>query len=81
MQIDQRGRCNPSGADLHPGAGDRIQHPCRYDGNYAGRCLDVDYVTRCPSFTVMAPDATPIKRMPTVIDDVFLPDMGRMTPR
>jgi hypothetical protein len=68
-------------ADLHSGAGDRVQHPSRDDGNYTGRCVDVHYVTNSPSLTVMTPDTTPIKWMPSVMDDGFLPDMGRMTPQ
>jgi hypothetical protein len=81
VQINQSRRCNARSADLHSGAGDRVQHPSRDDGNYTGRCLDVNYVTNGPSLTVMTPDTTPIKWMPPVMDDDFLPDMGTMTPQ
>jgi hypothetical protein len=47
----------------------------------AGRCFDVNDLTNCPSLTVMTPDTTPIKWMPPVMDDDFLPDMGIMTPQ
>jgi hypothetical protein len=67
VQINQRGRRNPGDADLHPDADGRVQHPCRNDRNYTGRGLDMDDVTRCPSFTVMPPDTAPIKRMPSVM--------------
>ena len=81
VQINQSRRCNARGAGLHPGAGDRVQHPSRDDGNDTGRCLDVNYVTNGPSLTVMTPDTTSIQWMPPVMDDDFLPDMGRMTPQ
>jgi hypothetical protein len=81
VQIDQRGPCNPRGADFHPGAGNRVQHPCRDDRNHTGCRLDMDDVTNGPPLTVMAVDAAPIQRMPPVVNNNFLPDMGRMTPQ
>jgi hypothetical protein len=32
-------------------------------------------------FAVLPTDPTAVKRMPTIMDNHFLPDMGRMTPR
>jgi hypothetical protein len=81
VQIDQRRRRSPGGTDLHSDAGDRVQHPRRNHCHYTGSRLDMDEVTRSPSLTVMAPEATPIKRMPLVMDNDFLLDMGRMTHR
>lgn len=40
----------------------------------------MDHFTICPLLTVVPTDMTPIKRMPPVVDNDFLPDMGRMTP-
>jgi hypothetical protein len=39
VQIDQCGSCNPRRANLHSGAGNRVQHPCRDDRNHAGCCF------------------------------------------
>jgi hypothetical protein len=36
VQIDQSGSFDSRGANLHSGAGNRVQHPCRDDRNYAG---------------------------------------------
>ena len=67
-------------AELHPGAGDRVEHPCRQDRDHAGRRLDVHEATGEAILAVLPPDAPPVQRMPAVIDDGLLPDMGRMTP-
>ena len=67
-------------AELHPGAGDRVEHPRRQDRDHAGRRLDVHEATRAAILAVLPPDAPPVQRMPAVVDDSFLPDMGRMTP-
>jgi hypothetical protein len=81
QKIDQCGSCNPRRANLHSGAGNRVQHPCRNDRNHAGCRLYVDNVTSGTLLAIMATDATSIQRMPLVVNNNFLPDMGRMTPR
>jgi hypothetical protein len=81
MQVDQRRHSHARRADLHSGAGDRIKHPCRHHGNDAGRRFDVNEMTGEALFAVMPPDATPRERVPTVVNDDLLPDMGRMTGR
>lgn len=42
MQLDQRGDLRARRADLHAGAGSRIQHPGRQHDDHARRRLDVD---------------------------------------
>jgi hypothetical protein len=79
MQIAQCSQGNPRRAELHAGAHDRIQHPCRDDDYYAWRCLDVSYTTRCALLSAAQLYVTPVQRMPTVMNLDFLPDMGRMT--
>jgi hypothetical protein len=81
VQVDQCGPRNSWISDLHANAGDRIQHPRSYDCNYTRSHLNVDDVAVRPTFTVLPPDATPLKRVPLVMDNDFTPDMGRMTPR
>ena len=67
-------------AELHPGAGGRVEHPRRHDRDHAGRHLDVHEATGEAILAVLPPDASPVQRMPAVVNDSFLPDMGRMTP-
>ena len=67
-------------AELHPGAGDRVEHPRRDDRDHAGRHLDVHEATGEAILAVLPPDAPPVQRMPGVVNDSLLPDMGRMTP-
>jgi hypothetical protein len=81
MQIDQSRQRAAWDADLHAGAGDRIQHPRRHNCYYAGQRLDMDHITRDAAFAVVAADTAPMKRMPSVVDNHIPPDMGRMTPQ
>jgi hypothetical protein len=48
MQFDQARHCHARRAEPHPGAGGRIQHPCRHHDDHAGRDLDVNNVTAGP---------------------------------
>ena len=81
MQLDQRRYRHARRAERHPGAGGRIEHPCRHDDDHAGRHLDVNDITAGPPLGILAPNAAPIERVPAVMDFDFLPDMGRMTAR
>ena len=67
-------------AELHPSAGDRVEHPRRDDRDHPGRHLDVHEAAGKTILAVVPPDAPPVQRMPAVVDDGLLPDMGRMTP-
>jgi hypothetical protein len=81
MQLSQRRHRNARRTQLHSSAGGRIQHPGRHHDNYAGRHLDVNDLTAGAPLNVLAANATPIKRVPPVMNFNFLPDMGRMTRR
>ncbi len=37
-------------------------------------------LTVCPTLAVVPPQRAPIQRMPPIVDDDFILDMGRMTP-
>jgi hypothetical protein len=80
VQIEQRRQRNPRGTDLHSRAGGRLQHPGRHDRDDARRRLDVHDLAISAPFAVLQPDATPMKRMPAIVNHTELPDMGRMTP-
>jgi len=72
---------DPGCADLHSGAGNRIQHPGRHNDHHTRRRLDVNSLTRCAMLAVGTTNAVPVERMPAVVNNNILPDMGRMTPR
>jgi IS66 C-terminal element len=81
MQVSQCGWCHPWLADLHANAGDRTQHPRRHHGDDTRGGLDMDHISTNPPLTIVSTDPAPMKRMPTIVDNDVLPDMGRMTPR
>jgi len=68
-------------ADLHSGASHRIQHPRCDHRNHAGCCLDIDEAASDALLAAKAPDATPVKGVPAIMNLDLLPDMGRMTGR
>jgi len=74
MQINQR-------ADLHAGAGGRIQHPGRQNNDHAGRHLNVNNPATGTLLTVLLSNMAPIQWMPAVMHPDLLPDMGRMNRR
>jgi hypothetical protein len=81
MELGQTRYRNARRAEPHPGAGDRIQHPCRNNDDHARRDLDVNNITAGPSLVILAPNAAPIECVPAVTHFDFLPGMGRMTAR
>ena len=81
MQFDERVHRHSAGADLHACARDRIEHPRRHNRDDAGLRFDLH---EPPGETLLAAaeaNATPVERMPAVMDHDVLPDMGRMTRR
>ena len=79
MQLNEPRHRHARRADLHRGAGDWIQHPCRHHRDNTGRRLDVNELPSDALFAVLPPDTAPVKRVPTVVDLDLLADMGRMT--
>ncbi len=80
VQVSERRHRDTRRAELHPDAGDRVEHPRRHDCDHARRHLDVHEATGATILAVLPPDGPPVQRMPAVVDDDLLPDMGRMTP-
>ena len=80
MQINQRGDLGARRADLHAGAGGRIQHPGRQN-DHAGRRLNVNNPATGTLLTVLLSNMAPIQRMPAEMHPDLLPDMGRMNRR
>jgi hypothetical protein len=79
MKIDQGRYRNLRRTRFHANTGHRIQHPRRDGDNNARRGLDMRKGTGLSSLDVMLPQAATMKRMPAVVNDNFLPDMGRMS--
>ena len=68
-------------ADLETGAIDRVELPRRQNRHDTGRQLHVYELTRCAPLALNATHTPPAQRMPAIMDDDNLPDMGRMTAR
>jgi hypothetical protein len=81
MQLNEPRHRHARRADLHSGASHRIQNPRRDHRNHAGCGLDIDKAASNALFAVTAPDRTPIKGMPAIVNLDLLSDMGRMTGR
>ena len=81
MEIAERGERDARRAELLPGTGDGIEHPRRDNNDHARRHLDMDDRPRPPVLAALPSQTTPVQRMPAVVDDDFLPDMGRMSGR
>ena len=67
--------------DLEAGAIDRVELPRRYDRDSTRRQLDMDDRACCALLTLNAARTLPKQRMPRIVDNDVLPDMGRMTVR
>jgi len=79
MQLGQRRDGHARRADLHARAGDRVQHPGGDHHDDARRHLDMNHVAASASLTVVPAQPASAQRMPSIVNDDLLPDMGRMT--
>jgi hypothetical protein len=59
---------------------DRVELPRRQDGHGVGCQFHVQ-LSRCAQLGLNTTHAPPVRRMPAIVDDDILPDMGRMTAR
>ncbi len=80
VEVRERRHRHTRRAELHPGTGDRVEHPRRDNRDHAWRRLDVHETTGETILVVVPPDTPPVQRMPTVVNHDLLPGMGRMTP-
>ena len=79
VKIDERGNRDLGHTDLEAGTDDGIELPGRKHGNDAGHQLDMHELARCAPLILNAPRPLPEQRMPTVLHDDILPDMGTKT--
>ncbi|XWN32600.1 MAG: hypothetical protein ROR55_05695 [Devosia sp.] len=78
IEIRQSGNRCAWRADLHADADRSVEHPLREDREHARQYLDVDEPTELATVYPFDPDAPTEKRVPAVVDNSMLPDMGRM---
>ena len=81
MEIAKRRQRGLRRTNLDAGAIHRVELPGRQDRHRARYQLDMHELTRCPSLTLDATRTAPVQRMPTIMDNYILPDMGRMDAR
>lgn len=81
VQVNQRRQRAARDTDLHASTRDRIQHPRSHNNHYAGQRLNMDHISTDSSLAVVTLDTTPMKRMPSIVDNHIMPDMVRMTLR
>lgn len=79
MKIIQGRNRDPRRAELHDGALDRIEHPGRQDENVSRANNNMDKATGLAHLARFHAKSPAMERMPAIVDESFLPDMGRMT--
>ena len=81
MQITERRKSDLRDADLHGGATDRVELPCHQFCDDTGLELYMCNLSGRALLRQNTPHLPTVVRMPAIMDDDILPDMGRMTPR
>lgn len=81
VKVDESGDRDLGCANLKACAEDGIELPGRKHRDDAGHQLDMHELTRCAPLTLDAPRSLPEQRMPAIMDNDILPDMGTMTAR
>lgn len=81
MKIDERRHRNVRRADRHRRTNRRVKHPCRHDNRRARFSFNDHDISTRALLTIKAAHSSPVKRVPSVMNLDYLPDMGRITPR
>jgi hypothetical protein len=81
MQGDHRRQRRPRRADLDAGTMDRVELPGGDHRDNTRRQLDVRDLARSALLRQNATHTSATERVPRIVDDDFLPDMGTMTAR
>jgi hypothetical protein len=79
VQIPQGAHRNARRSEFHACADTGVKHPSRQYRYDAWCDLDMDNAAANPLLAVLRPQTAPVKRVPTIVNFNFLPDMGRMT--
>jgi hypothetical protein len=78
MQFPESVHRDARSAEAHFSTDTGVDHPVWQYHYCAGRHLDVDNPAARTLFTVLHPQSSAVKRVPTIVNINFLPDMGRM---
>ena len=78
MQYSQSGYRNSRLTKLHTHTNHRIQHPCGDHRDHARAIVQLDNAPGAASFAISIENFSPVKRVPTIVNINFVPDMGRM---
>jgi hypothetical protein len=81
MELAERRKRDAGRPEVLSCTGNRIEHPRRHEDDDAGSHLDMDERSRPAVLAALPSQTTPIERVPAVVDDHFLPDMGIMSGR
>jgi hypothetical protein len=81
VQVAQRRQRDLRKADLYGAAIDRVELPGRHHRDDAGLELELSDLSGCAPLDQNTTRAPAAQRMPGILDDGILPDMGRMTVR
>jgi hypothetical protein len=79
MKIDKSRKGSLRRTEVHAGAHDRIEHPRRQHQDRSRTRHDMDETACLAQLDRLHAQSLAMQRMPTVVNDSFLPDMGRMT--
>ena len=78
MKIDKSRKGSLRRTEVHAGAHDRIEHPGRQHQDRSGTRHDMDETARLALLDRFHVQSLAVQWMPAVVNDSFLPDMGRM---
>ena len=78
MQFSESVRRDARCAEAHSSTDTGVDHPVWQHHYCAGRHLDINKPAARTVFTVLHLQSSTVKRVPTVVNINFLPDMGRM---
>ena len=81
MELDERPEVDPGHTNDHACTNFLTEHPGRYRYDLSRGHLQVNQLARRASLAVVTVNPSAAKRMPGVVDDRRLPEMGRMTLR
>jgi hypothetical protein len=78
VQIPQGAHRNARRSEFHAGADTGFKHPGRQYRYNAWCDLDMDNAAGNSLLAVLRSQMAPVKRVPTIVNFNFLPDMGRI---
>jgi hypothetical protein len=79
MKIDKSRKGCLRHTEVHASAHDRVEHPGRQDQDRSRTSHDMDETARLAQLDRLDVQSLAVQWMPTVLNDSFLPDMGRMS--